>query len=323
MVSALVNRSKQVLIPIFTQLCKKIIFFKIEYRIRVYILCLLLSIIFDVVSFPPTYFSSSKNPINLYFVKVAWAWNLALIVPFVVLTSYAISRGKITNIILHLLRIVIVTFFWWFWTNLFHNIDIGFGFCSDKSCNTQKECRLRGSKWYSVDISGHTFILIFGSLFLIEEAYSFINWPLLKYYIKREDDNSSEGELNSSKTFKSLSENDTEMLKWCFKKFTPYINSLFIGITILQMLWDIMLIITILYYHISYEKIIGGGIAILSWYFIYRICDKYLKPISNLPGLGSFYKPSNQKIPLARKSIREDRINIIPEWCFIRSRFSK
>lgn len=60
------------------------------------------------------------------------------------------------------------------------------------------------------------------------------------------------------------------MLKLMYEKYTPVIRLLFVAMTLLQLLWDIMLICTMLYYHRMVEKVSAGIIAIITWYFTYR-----------------------------------------------------
>lgn len=62
----------------------------------------------------------------------------------------------------------------------------------------------------------------------------------------------------------------------------------------LQLLWDIMLVGTMLYYHRMIEKFVSGIIAILTWYFTYR----YWYRSGMLPdpaGSGSFFYQRDSK----------------------------
>lgn len=57
----------------------------------------------------------------------------------------------------------------------------------------------------------------------------------------------------------------------------------------LQLLWDIMLVGTMLYYHRMIEKVISGIVAILTWYFTYRFWYPTNGLLPEAPGNGSFY----------------------------------
>lgn len=68
-------------------------------------------------------------------------------------------------------------------------------------------------------------------------------------------------------------------------RYTPYIRTLFIALTGLAVLWDVMLVGTVLYFHTMVQKVAGGILAVLCWYFVYRFWypSSVLPP---LPGVG-------------------------------------
>lgn len=83
-------------------------------------------------------------------------------------------------------------------------------------------------------------------------------------------------------------------LQLLYDRLTPIIRTLFIGMATLQLLWDVMLVGTMLYYHHMVEKVISGIIAILTWYFTYRFWYR----TSLLPdpaGSGSFFYQRENK----------------------------
>jgi hypothetical protein len=69
---------------------------------------------------------------------------------------------------------------------------------------------------------------------------------------------------------KNLDNKEISTLKVMYEKYTPLIRLLFVASTLLQILWDIMLVCTMLYYHRMVEKVSAGIIAIVTWYFTYR-----------------------------------------------------
>jgi hypothetical protein len=75
-------------------------------------------------------------------------------------------------------------------------------------------------------------------------------------------------------------------LQFNYKKYTPYIRGLFVAITIFQIMWDVMLVCTMLYYHVMIEKFLGGVLAILTWFFTYRMWYAHPKLYPKLPGQG-------------------------------------
>ncbi|XP_044737150.1 acyl-coenzyme A diphosphatase FITM2 [Chrysoperla carnea] len=270
--------------------CKKSIFFDINLKVALYLGALfLLSLITDFLPFPKTYFARSDNLFNQYFVKFAWGWNLLLLIPFVTLSSLTYCCGNIRTVVReHLPRIAIATFFWLFWIKFFNFIETTYGKCNNKQYDSKPSCLKAGLFWNGFDISGHSFILIYGSLMLIEEARVIIGWETIKENLRNEQHNRSVQTLQSNNILRNLSEHELIGVKVFYEKFTIYVRILFIAMTVLQILWDVMLISTMLYYHIMAEKFVGGSIAILTWYFTYRFWFKQPNLLPRAPGDGSF-----------------------------------
>ncbi|XP_060520731.1 acyl-coenzyme A diphosphatase FITM2 [Cylas formicarius] len=282
---------KEIFTLMVLYICKKSLFFDTNLKVIIYLGALfLISLIADVSSIPRIYLSRSDNIFNKYFVKFAWGWNLILLFPFVTLTSYIYCCAQIKRIVgHHLTRLAIATFFWWFWTNIFNYIEASFGKCGIKQYGTKESCLRAGHVWNGFDTSGHSFILIYGSLVLIEETRSILNWDSIKDNIRLEEHNRSNKQTNqNSNPLRNLSENEFKNLNTNYEKCTIYIRSLFIIITIFQILWDVMLVSTMLYYHVMIEKFLGGCIAILTWFFTYRLWFNHPSLLPRLPGEGVF-----------------------------------
>ncbi|KAL3276199.1 hypothetical protein HHI36_020917 [Cryptolaemus montrouzieri] len=302
-------------------LCKKILFLERRLKIIIYLGCLFgISLVADVMPIPRWYFSRSDNIINRFFVKFAWGWNLFLVIPFLVLTCYIYCCGQKRRIATHhLLRLFIATFFWWFWTKLFNVIEANFGRCISKGYNTKGTCLHAGHVWNGFDISGHCFILIYGSLLLIEETRCMMNWDGIKDYIRLEEHQRSfkDNSVNSN-PLRNLSDEEFVNLQINYVKYTPYIRGLFIAITCLQVMWDFMLLTTMLYYHVMVEKLIGGIIAIMTWFLTYHIWYRFPKVLPVLPGEGVFKYIKDQitkaQFPVARRRIGNIVNNQVPTF---------
>lgn len=305
---------KEIFLLMVLYLCKKSLFFDTNLKVGIYLGCLfLISLIADVLTIPKIYLSRSDNIFNKLFVKFAWGWNLILLVPFVILTSIVYCCGNKQSIIKnHMLRLGIATFFWWFWTTLFNVIEASYGRCGNQNFSVKSECLQNGHMWNGLDLSGHCFILIYGSLFVIEETRCIVNWDSIKEYIRLEEHNRiMKDNQNSTNPLKSLSENQLQHVKYHYEKFTPYIRLLLIIIALFQILWDMMLVCTMLYYHIMIEKFLGGSVAILTWFLTYRIWYTHPKLPPKLPGEGSFKynKPTSSSVPLNTRRRRESLID--------------
>jgi len=138
--------------------------------------------------------------------------------------------------------------------------------------DSKQGCLKSGAFWSGFDISGHVFILIYSSLVLIEESRPIVGWENIKEHLRLEEykrKNPSDSSP-SSNPLRGLENNELSTLKVLYEKYTPIIRLLFVAITILQLLWDVMLVTTMLYYHRMVEKVIGGIIAICTWYFTYQ-----------------------------------------------------
>ncbi|XP_047534579.1 acyl-coenzyme A diphosphatase FITM2 [Vanessa atalanta] len=300
----------EILILMIVHICKKVLFFDTSLKIAIYLGALfLLSLIADVLTFPKSYFSRSDNIFNQYFVKLGWFWTLFLTVPYVFLTSYTTCCGKRKIIFTgHLLRLLIATVFWYTWTTIFNIIETKYGRCNSKQFDDKVTCLKNGHFWNGFDISGHCFILIYSSLILIEEARAINGWERIKDYIRDEIYYRSVNDKSPSvNPLRNIKTDELNILKTSYEKFTPYVRAFLIVIALFQLLWDVMLVSTILYYHIMVEKFISGIIAILTWFVTYRVWYTIPNILPNLPGQGVFKynsdKTATANIPQRRRSI--------------------
>lgn len=281
---------QEVLLMMVVHICKKVIFFDTNLKVALYLGSLfVVSLIGDYAPYPRTYFARSDNLFNLYFVKWGWAWTLLLSVPYLVLTSFILCCGNRERMIReHLPRMAIATFFWFTWTKGFNFVETIYGRCNVKNFDTKIGCLKGGHFWNGFDISGHAFILIFSSLVLIEEARSIIGWENIKEHLRNEEHNRTANEETSSSPLRNLNDLELRQLKVLYEKYTPLIRLLFIAMTALQLLWDIMLVSTMLYYHRMIEKVLSGIFAVLTWFFCYRAWYPSASALPNAVGSGKF-----------------------------------
>jgi hypothetical protein len=158
-----------------------------------------------------------------------------------------------------------------------------------KGYGTKRGCLKAGHFWNGFDISGHVFILIFSSLVLIEEAKPIIGWDNIKEHLRLEDHKRRTQDTSpSSNPLRNLNTDEISTLKFLYQKYTPIIKLLFVAITVLQLLWDVMLVCTMLYYHRMVEKVVGGIIAIVTWYFCYHFWYPSKAVLPDGAGKGTF-----------------------------------
>ncbi|KAJ1529366.1 hypothetical protein ONE63_006153 [Megalurothrips usitatus] len=298
-----------VLLMMVIHTCRKIVFVDTIKRVAVYCACLfLVSLIGDVMPIPRSYFSRSDNLLNQCFVKFGWGWTMIVTFPFLVLTSYTVCCGRRDKVLQHLVRLCVATASWFFWTKLFEYIEVNYGKCSAKGDYTKQQCLTNGQYWHSFHISGHAFILVYSSLILIEEARAIIGWERIRDLIREEYHIRSTSEDSRSITVLSplggLSESEFIILKSCYERFTPLVRTLFILMTFFSMLWDFMLIFTMLYFHNMVEKLLAGVIAIFIWFVTYRGWYTTPKLLPDLPGEGLFRYKGKEPADISPKKRR-------------------
>jgi hypothetical protein len=293
---------QNILLFILQHGCKKLLFFDIRKRILVYFgVVFFLSLVVDFIPTPKTYFARKDNFINQYFVKIAWGWTLITSIPFVALTSFTYCCGRNDRVVKHCSRLLIATCFWYFWTNLYVFFENSYGKCSLKGYGTKSSCLGKGAYWQSIDISGHCFILIYSSLILIEEARVIVSWESITDLIRDEEHARSISDKSArTNPLRSLQESDFLALKDYYTKFTPYIRILFFGITALTVVWDLMLLTTILYFHNMLEKLVACTAAVFTWYFTYKFWYPTPKILPEMPGQGLF-KYKDIRVPKENK----------------------
>lgn len=311
---------KEVIMMMIMHVCKKTIFYNINLKVALYLGSLfLVSLIGDFAPYPKTYFARSDNLFNVYFVKMGWAWTLVFSAPFMFMTSYTLCCGNAQRMFKHhLSRIIIATAFWFCWTKMFNIIESTFGRCNNRHYDSKSLCLKAGHFWNGFDISGHAFILIYSSLVLIEETRPIIGWEYIKEHIRNEEHNRAAKEKSLTNPLRNLKDSDIRVLKYLYEKYTPIIRLMFIGATVLQLLWDIMLVCTMLYYHKMIEKVISGIIAILTWFFCYRVWYPSITLLPDVAGHGLFnYQKKNAKIasmPIRRSSITRSSMGDMPRF---------
>lgn len=311
-----------VLITMLLHLCKKSLLFDIRLKVAIYGgTIFIISLIADFVAMPRTYFSRSDNALNQYFVKWGWGWLLSVIVPWVALTAHTLGCGRRPILLRHLARVVVATVAWLAWTKLFNYIETTYGRClytrDIQIMYSKTRCLKSGRFWSGFDISGHTFILIYSSLILAEEGASLVGWEGIKDLIMREEHTRATPTETSRGPLRNLSDGDLEFLKKAHRALTPYLRGLFVAMTLQQLLWDIMLVSTMLYYHIMIEKFLGGVAAVITWYVTYRWWYKLPKIGLPAPGDGLFKYNEVKTSPELSARARRSTLNGINQSKFM------
>ncbi|XP_043980009.1 acyl-coenzyme A diphosphatase FITM2 isoform X1 [Gambusia affinis] len=218
------------------------------------------SILKELDLVPQSYFSSSKNLVNLYFVKVSWGWTLLLLTPYHVFSRSANqSRAALSK---RLLALAIATAVWYVCTRTFLFIEDLTGSCfnskTDPIANkftSKAACREAGFHWQGHDISGHSFILSYSSLLIMEETSAM------------------------------------RVLKMARVDRRTMLNLVYVALNLIVVTWVWMFACTSVYFHRPQDKFLGTGCGLLGWYMTYRYW--YRKPFS--PGLPQRRHEKEQK----------------------------
>ncbi|KAM9505180.1 acyl-coenzyme A diphosphatase FITM2-like [Salvelinus alpinus] len=190
---------------------------------------------------PETYFSNSRNVLNMYFVKVSWGWTLLLLTPFIFLIHY---NDSLTFALRRMSSLVVATAIWYTFTETFFYIEDATGTCHrdqvpHKEFTTKWRCRSAGGQWDGYDISGHSFILSYSALIIAEEMA-----PMA-----------------------TMERNRNIVL-----------DLLYVSLNGIVFIWIWMFMCTSVYFHNFWQNGLGTVFGILAWFVTYRVW--YPKPLS-------------------------------------------
>ncbi|KAK3518972.1 hypothetical protein QTP70_016205 [Hemibagrus guttatus] len=219
------------------------------------------SLLKDLDVVPNSYFSSRRNLLNVYFVKVSWGWNLVLLIPFIYLSNS--QNSSLIVVSKRLASLLVATAIWYSCTEIFFYIENVTGACYEsddmqtilEGFGTKMECKNAGNNWYGFDISGHSFILSYSTLLIVEEMV-----PML--YLVQDCQNRPK-----------------------------ILDALYLALTAITFIWVWMFACTSVYFHNLIQKILGTGFGVLGWYVTYKVW--YLNPFS--PGLPSYHSEHKQQ----------------------------
>ncbi|KAI1467048.1 inositol phospholipid synthesis and fat-storage-inducing TM-domain-containing protein [Daldinia caldariorum] len=257
----------------------------------------------------PSYFARKDNVFNIFFVKRGWAWITVAFATFVA-THPALgfgfgSRGNAARRVRAGVRWALITAWWVLVTQWCFGpalIDRGFRFTGGK-CEVAREvvlskesaagasaaevftaaaCKAAGGRWSGGhDISGHVFLLVLGSFFLLQE----VGWVVYRagFAGGREErsvvmpDGAAKGASVESESSSSAGPVPDEEELGFGGRFA-------VGVVALC-LW--MLLMTAIYFHTWFEKLTGLLVAAMGIYPVYFLPRWIpgLRALVGLPGI--------------------------------------
>nr|XP_055043727.1 acyl-coenzyme A diphosphatase FITM2 [Misgurnus anguillicaudatus] len=212
---------------------------------RAYLACLFLfitllgSVLKETELVPESYFSNRRNVLNVYFVKISWGWTLGLLLPFILLSNT--YKKPWTFVLKRLTSLPVATLIWYTCTETFFYIEDITGSCYESdtmqvihgNITTMAACRKAGFIWDGVDISGHSFILAYSALVIVEEMMAVSHIP------------SSDRNV--------------------------FLNYLYIALNVIVAIWLLMFTCTSIYFHHFGDKLLGTLSGIMGWYMTYVV----------------------------------------------------
>ncbi|KAJ1123446.1 hypothetical protein NDU88_001915 [Pleurodeles waltl] len=76
------------------------------------------SIVKEFCPLPDSYLNNKRNVLNVYFVKVAWGWTLWLLLPFIAITNFSLTRN-IKEVLRRMTSLLVGTAVWYTCTQFF------------------------------------------------------------------------------------------------------------------------------------------------------------------------------------------------------------
>ncbi|PGH17364.1 hypothetical protein AJ79_01248 [Helicocarpus griseus UAMH5409] len=236
---------------------------------------------------PVNYFARKGNIFNVYFVKVGWAWTtlafISLLISQPAFNNSTLSpNARLRRVGQALLRYVFVTVTWWLTTQWFFGpgiIDRSFiatgGRCEGSHSPalgnpiselgfimTATACKASGGAWTGGhDVSGHVFMLVLASAFLILEL---------------QGASSAEEEMDDERKEKHQSAVEEGSYERWGRNF---------AISVAGLSWW-MLLMTAMWFHTWLEKVTGLTIALSAVYIIYFLPRRLpsLRSVIGIPG---------------------------------------
>lgn len=257
---------------------KKFVFAPAHVKIGVYIGALLICSVlkdFNIIN-NTNFFAQKNNFLNKYLVKFGWGWTLIVCGPFIAMTSAVYTGFNFKYVCKHLSRLAVGTAVWFCMTTLFDTVDTNTGRCLLASIKSKKDCKAQKHEWIGFDISGHTFLLIYCLLIMLEEAKVFYQWDLFKKKLLEKLDGSNE--------VSPMSAYPIERATYWFRTLTPLIKFNFSVMAFLALLYEVMLLTTFLYFHTMMHKLIAAFAAVVFWFLTYKSWYP-LKSLGFNPGL--------------------------------------
>lgn len=280
-------------------LCRNVIFPDVCVKLYLYGIVVILSSLVRSFNASPTstFLQDKRNFLNVYFVKIGWAWLLAVCTPFVFLTNsflrgnhqfdkLYIGRGLISCV-----RLLVATVCWKVVTSVFVYAELSYGgHClveqNRMNATTRHECKQVEGSWVPfLDISGHVFLLTFCCLIMCEESKTFLDWMKMGGILThggttlRQQHVSGQNRENVDLALESDAK--TKHILASYQLLNPYVRVTYVAQAILTVVYEVMLVSTCLYFHTFVHKAVAYLFSVCCWYAIYKVVDQHCLSITS------------------------------------------
>ncbi|XP_071513133.1 acyl-coenzyme A diphosphatase FITM2-like isoform X2 [Panulirus ornatus] len=213
--------------------------------------------------------TGKQSVLNKMFVKKGWGITCVVFVLYqlVSLTLHTKWKASLKKL---LVRAVATTFFFFIWCAvIFQLIENYTQACTYRNIRfelTKKECHNKADHVYhSFDISGHSYLLTYCVLIMMEESKEIVYFLCLRRYLRGAHEDTVE-----EVSLPVLEAKEAKRMTLRLTILSPIVVIVFMCVVLLCLLWDFMLIVTTIYYHTFLEKVIGTTLAVSMWYMLYR-----------------------------------------------------
>ncbi|KAI9166571.1 FIT family protein scs3 [Paramyrothecium foliicola] len=277
-------------------------------------------------SLAPNYFARKSNVFNVFFVKRGWGWT-TFAAAFFLLSHPSVGPAGLVPTPRKLragLRWVLVTAWWFVVTQWFFGapiIDRGFRWTGGRCELARREvvigddpsvgdfvtavaCKAAGGRWKGGhDISGHVFLLVLGTGFLLQE----VGWPLLRWSGWSREERCvvmTDGAVKSAGVEAETATGEGEG-KPAFG-IGGQVATAIAGLNV----W--MLLMTAIYFHTWFEKFTGLLTALVALYAVYYV-PRFVPALRQVVGMpAGFIMAARLKAPanlpeLVRKAFAKAR----------------
>ncbi|KAL3319089.1 fat storage-inducing transmembrane protein 2 [Cichlidogyrus casuarinus] len=140
-----------------------------------------------------------------------------------------------------------------------------------KLYTNKRLCHNHGGNWMGFDISGHCFLMILCNLWIMEELRVMNYWNKLADALYPTGRTDSEDRNMLTPQLAQLKPNQLKTMRSSFNRLSNLLRMTFNFLSILLMLWDFILLTTVIYFHTMPTKLLGCLFAIGCWFIGYRV----------------------------------------------------